>query len=114
MSMREQVLAKFYGCCAYCGCELTLKTMQVDHFVPLRRGDAGDKSHLEVIENYYPACRSCNYYKGVFDIEGFRDRIELMIQNLHRQSTVKALLRFGKVHFEDEPVVFHFEQVLRE
>lgn len=108
-SMRERVLAKFGSRCAYCGCVLSLKTLQVDHLEPLRRGDAGDKAHLEVFENYYPACRSCNYYKSTFDIEGFRARMELMIGNLRRQSTVKVLLRFNKIAFVAEPVTFHFE-----
>jgi hypothetical protein len=27
------------------------------------------------IENLMPACRTCNYYKGVGDIEQFRNRI---------------------------------------
>lgn len=108
-SMRERVLAKFGSRCAYCGCVLSLKTLQVDHFEPLRRGDAGDKAHLEVFENYYPACRSCNYYKNTLDIEGFRVRMDLMITNLRRQSTVKALVRFDKILFVGEPVTFYFE-----
>ena len=28
---REAVFNKYGGRCAYCGCELTLRTMQVDH-----------------------------------------------------------------------------------
>lgn len=107
---RQRILEKFGSRCAYCGCELTLKTMQVDHIEPLRRGDVGDKAHLEVEENYNPACRSCNYYKDTYTVEQFRHRMDLMIQNLERQSTVKALARFGKIEFTRGPVTFWFER----
>ena len=30
---RKKVLDKYGGHCAYCGCELTLKSMQIDHIV---------------------------------------------------------------------------------
>lgn len=31
---RQSVLDKYNGHCAYCGYQLTLKTMQVDHKIP--------------------------------------------------------------------------------
>ena len=34
-SVRKQVYAKYNGHCAYCGCELEYKDMQVDHVIPL-------------------------------------------------------------------------------
>ena len=111
MTIRQQVLDKTGGHCAYCGCELTLKTMQKDHVIPMRRGDAGDKSHLGVMSNWLPACRSCNYYKSTLTVEQFRDRMDMMIGNLERDSTVKALLRYGKVEFTRGPVVFYYEQI---
>lgn len=111
MTEREQVLAKTDGHCAYCGCALTLSTLQVDHVVPMQRGDKGDKSHLDVLENKLPACRSCNYYKSTLTLDQFRERMDLMIQNLERNSTVKTLLRYGKVQFTRGPVQFYFERV---
>lgn len=33
--LRKQVYAKCNGHCAYCGCELEYKDMQVDHVIPL-------------------------------------------------------------------------------
>ena len=32
--LREQVYQKYNGRCAYCGCELAIKDMQVDHLIP--------------------------------------------------------------------------------
>lgn len=110
LSEREQVLAKTGGHCAYCGCELTLNAMQVDHVEPMRRGDKGDKSHLDVIENKLPSCRSCNYYKSTLTLDQFRERMDVMIGNLERNSTVKVLLRYGKVQFTRGPVTFYFER----
>ena len=31
--LRKLVYDKYNGCCAYCGCEMTFKEMQVDHLV---------------------------------------------------------------------------------
>lgn len=67
---RQQIYDKFGGCCAYCGCEITIKEMQADHVVPLYLGGADD------ISNLYPACRACNHYKSTFDVEKFRAVIE--------------------------------------
>lgn len=36
-SVRKQVYAKYNGHCAYCGCELEYKDMQVDHVIPLKQ-----------------------------------------------------------------------------
>ncbi len=54
---RRAVYDKMGGHCAYCGCELHYKDMQVDHVVPLRKGGP------DVPDNMLPACRSCNHYK---------------------------------------------------
>lgn len=110
MSERERVHAKHGGRCAYCGEEITVKQMHVDHIDPMQRGNPGDKSHLDVFENKNPSCRSCNYYKSTLSLEQFRERMDLMIQNLLRQSTVKVLLRYEKVQFTTGPVLFYFER----
>lgn len=51
--------------CAYCGCELDLETMCIDHFLPKAKGGS---NHLE---NLMPSCRSCNSTKGTSDLETF-------------------------------------------
>lgn len=109
MTERERIHAKYDGRCAYCGDEITVKQMHVDHIEPMRRGDPGDKTHLDVFENKNPSCRSCNYYKSTYSLEQFRERMDLMIQNLLRQSTVKVLLRYDKVQFTTGPVKFYYE-----
>ena len=62
-SIRMTVYQKCDGHCAYCGCDLEYKDMQVDHVVPLN----GWSEHgTDTVDNMLPACRSCNHYKSIF------------------------------------------------
>lgn len=63
---RMKVYEKCKGYCAYCGCALEYKDMQVDHVNPIRCGGEDD------ISNMLPACRSCNHYKSALKPEEFR------------------------------------------
>ena len=63
---RQQVYEKYDGHCAYCGNQIEIKDMQVDHMIPLRLGGGDEMS------NYMPACRQCNHYKRGNSLEGFR------------------------------------------
>lgn len=92
---RLRVYEKCNGHCAYCGCELSLKDMQVDHIIPLALIN-DDKS--ETFLNYLPACRSCNHYKSDLSLEAFRRMVERMPDVLMRDSvTYKNAVRFGLV-----------------
>lgn len=51
----RRVVARFRGCCAYCGRRAPLEQ---DHVIPLTRGGR------HAIGNLVPACRSCNASKG--------------------------------------------------
>jgi hypothetical protein len=103
---RVQVYQKMGGHCAYCGCDLKYKDMQVDHVIALRRGGA------DTLDNMLPACRSCNYYKDTLTIEGFRDNIARLPTVLMRDNvTYKIAVRFGTVHPNPHKVKFYFEKV---
>lgn len=65
---RLMVYKKTDGHCAYCGCDLDFKDMQVDHVVPLHCGGE------DTMDNMLPACRSCNHYKGTSTVESFRKK----------------------------------------
>lgn len=56
---RLQVYNKCDGHCAYCGCELNVKDMQIDHVQSLYWHNGSNE-----MDNLLPACRSCNHYKG--------------------------------------------------
>lgn len=102
---RRQVLEKMHGHCAYCGQEICLEDMQVDHIVSLRKGGA------DAIENMFPACRSCNHYKSTLSVEQFRELVQRIPDTLTRDCvTFKNGVRFGVVRIVREPVVFYYEK----
>lgn len=104
-SVREQVYKKCNGHCAYCGCVLNYKDMQVDHVKPLRIGGSDD------ITNMLPACRSCNHYKATLGLEQFRRYIYEIPLRLNRDNIpFQVGTRFGILKYSDEPVRFYFEE----
>ena len=42
---RQQAYEKYGGHCAYCGKEIEIKDMQVDHMIPLRLGGDDEMSN---------------------------------------------------------------------
>lgn len=107
-SVRKQVYQKCNGHCAYCGCELKYKDMQVDNVIPL---NGWSEQGTDTVDNMLPACRSCNHYKSRFTLEGFRKMVEAMPDTLMRDSTTyKNAVRFGLIIPNKKPVVFYFEE----
>lgn len=106
---RKAVYNKMEGHCAYCGCDLKFEDMQVDHVVPL---NGWSKQGTDTLDNMLPACRSCNHYKSIMDIETFRAMVENMTVALARDSvTYKNAVRFGLVIPNPHPVKFYFERL---
>ena len=66
---RKMILNKFQRHCAYCGCQISIDDMQVDHIIPKWKGGSDEANNLN------PSCRMCNFYKGGNDIETFRKRL---------------------------------------
>lgn len=105
-SERKIVYDKCAGHCAYCGCEITIQQMQVDHVDPI------SISEDDSLGNMLPACRSCNYYKGAELLETFRRYIERFPDTLSRDSvTYRNAVRFGMVEPKPHKVVFYFERM---
>ena len=102
---REKVYQKCHGHCAYCGCVLDYKDMQVDHVKPFSIGGSDD------ITNMLPACRSCNHYKANLDLEQFRRYIYEIPLRLNRDNIpFQVGSRFGLIKYSNEPVKFYFEE----
>jgi len=82
--IRQAVHRKCGGHCAYCGRQITLREMQVDHAKPQgsmkQIGWTTDNrpiyEDIHHIDNLMPSCRYCNNYKGGNDIEGLRHFIK--------------------------------------
>ena len=111
---RMAVYNKYDGHCAYCGCELEYKDMQVDHAVAVHGGEQADQmlsdGIMNDIDNLMPACRQCNFYKEAYDIEGFRWKIREILQ--HRcVDTFQARLamKYGIITYNGWDGKFFFE-----
>lgn len=121
---RQIVFDKYGGKCAYCGCEL-VKGWHADHIEPIVRDskwnrDKGRfeqigicrKPENETLENYNPACASCNIQKNSFTVEQFRSNIKQFLNSLNQYSTqYKFAKRYGLVTETDIEVKFYFETV---
>ena len=106
---RGQVYAKYNGHCAYCGCELTMSEMKVDHHIAYM-GEGGE----DTLENYYPACDVCNRVKSNYSIEQFKNKIR-RCGEIHRKrkepimaDSDKIAIKYGLVE-EDKPIEFYYE-----
>ena len=83
---RQAVFDMFHGHCAYCGCEITIKSFQVDHVHAQARGGKNED------KNYMPACRSCNATKATYTIDEFRERLIGDVDRLRRDSAKFRIL----------------------
>jgi len=114
---RAEVYAKYGGHCAYCGVKIAQAQMQVDHLIPMELYEAyaAIGQDLDTMDNYMPACRSCNHYKSSMTLEKFRAAIERFPAVLARDSvTYRNAVRFGMVKPNPQPVKFYFEQTFKE
>lgn len=101
---RLAVYEKYNGHCAYCGCKLELKDMQVDHLLPVCLGGTNS------LDNYMPACRMCNFYKSTYPLEKFREQLDEIQSRLKREFIYRLALKHGLVEEVDKPIKFYFER----
>lgn len=119
---RLEIYEKYGHCCAYCGCYLKYSEMQVDHIKPMCRGNGGgfipnDLQGKDVMENYNPSCRMCNFRKGMLTIEQFRDALQNMPSVMAKNFTYRMMLKYGIIGFQGTyasdvatpRITFHFE-----
>lgn len=80
LKLRDRVLEKTGGRCAYCGKQLFVtrrghmghigeEPLSVDHIIPRHLG-GGDE-----IDNLLPSCKRCNSTKDKYGVEEFRRRV---------------------------------------
>lgn len=123
---RQKVFNKCEGHCAYCGEEIELKEMQVDHIIPVSFFFQHIKSknripsfllHLtEVdvnhIDNLFPTCRVCNKWKSAHDLEFFRKEIGEQVRRLNDYSSnYRMAKRYGQIEETIKPITFYFEKI---
>lgn len=103
--IREQVYQKYNGHCAYCGCKLEYKDMQVDHIKSVC--GYGDNNN---IDNLFPSCRMCNFYKGISDLEYFRKGLETLHERLQKPFIYRLALKYGLIEEHKKKIKFYFEK----
>ena len=112
--MRQQLYEKYNHRCAYCGCNLEYKDMQVDHIksVYLHADYKNDMAVTELYgeDNLLPACRQCNFYKSTMTIDQFRKQLkQVMWENLRKEFSYRLALKYGLIEEYDKDVEFYFE-----
>jgi HNH endonuclease domain protein len=102
--MRREVYEMYGGRCAYCGKEIEIKDMQVDHVQSVYLGGEDE------IVNYRPACRSCNFYKSTMRTERLREELGLIVGRLEKLFIFRLALAYGLIKITGNPVRFYFEE----
>ncbi len=112
---REEVYKKYDGHCAYCGKEIEIKEMQIDHMHPKAYGESYarmvGKVELESIENYMPSCRSCNHYKRALSFEGFRKQMLTLNERIEKIYIIKVAINYGILKLKKFDGKFYFEKM---
>lgn len=112
---RMEVYQKFGGHCAYCGCKLEYKDMQVDHLDAVYRAEAEGREASDSIDNFNPSCRMCNFYKGTLTIEEFRKKI-MTFQAVYFPEHFHTRLahKYGMMTFARWDGEFYFEKIRKD
>ena len=101
---RRAVLGKTDGHCAYCGCELPMEEMQIDHCISLHNHGSDE------MDNLLPSCRMCNYYKRGSNPDGFRRKLKKAFKQEKKCDFVQRLEgKYGDWHG-----MFYYERMAKE
>lgn len=121
---RIKVHQKFNGKCAYCGDDIKLRDMQIDHVIPKANFFMHVANNYEVPEflkhltlqdvnhfyNLFPACRVCNKWKATFHLELFRHEIQSQVKRLNeRSSNYRMAKKYGMIEEKNIKIEFYFE-----
>lgn len=102
--IREEVYKMYNGHCAYCGCEIEYKEMQVDHVESIYWHEGTNE-----IDNYKPSCRACNFYKSTMGIEKFRETLKTIPERLEKEFIYKLAKKYGIIEEIDKDIKFYYE-----
>lgn len=106
-----------YNCkCAYCGCDLEYKDMQIDHIKSVYANTDFKQNmtdeEMYAVDNLLPTCRQCNFYKSSMDLETFRKRLTTtLMNNLQKTFQYRLALKYGMIEEHIEPIRFYFETI---
>ena len=103
--VRLAVFLKYNKRCAYCGEDLEYKKMQVDHIEAKYLGGKDD------IKNYNPSCRQCNFYKGTFNLDGFKQQLATITERIKKPFIVRLAMKYGIISFKPFDGKFYYEKL---
>ena len=91
--------------CGYCGTQIGIREVTVDHIIPLSRGGP------DCADNVICSCKPCNELKRDRTVEEFRALIAGASYNLMQKSPeYRAAIRFGFIREYRKPATFYFER----
>lgn len=111
---REKLWLNYNKRCAYCGEEIELKDMQIDHISSVYFNELYNTDiDVNQEENLLPACRMCNYYKGTNTVEEFRSNLtNMLMRNVRIPFDYRLAIKYGLVQETGkENIKFYFETV---
>lgn len=107
---RLLVYEMFNHHCAYCGEEITLSELRVDHIQSFMNNKGADD-----ISNFYPACDVCNRVKSDRTLDRFKEAIR-HCGEIHRKrkhpimaDSDKIAIKYGLTQ-EDHEITFFYEK----
>lgn len=109
---REKLWLDYNKRCAYCGEEIELKDMQIDHISSVYFNELYNTDiDVNQEENLLPACRACNYYKGTNTIEEFRNNLtNMLMRNVRIPFDYRLAIKYELVQETGkENIKFYFE-----
>lgn len=111
---RLELYEKYNHRCAYCGCELEYKDMQVDHIksVYVNTDLTTNMTEKEMYSdrNLLPACRQCNLYKSTMTLDQFRERLQTtLIENITKSFQWRLAEKYGLVQYTPREIKFYYE-----
>ena len=108
-NIRELVFNKYNKHCAYCGCELEYKDMQVDHIDSYYINTYyGNNDNID-ISNLNPSCRMCNFYKSTMSIEKLREQLSLVVNRLNKNFTYRLAKKYNLIEEKENKIKFYYE-----
>ena len=115
ISLRIIILKKFNNKCAYCGGDLDLSNLNIDHISPKNRKSKGKEIGDDSINNFNPSCFTCNSSKGNLSIDEWRNAIENKNYMCFKNSaTYRVLIHFNRIIEIKEPIEFYFEKIKKD